>query len=129
MENINLYQSFEETETPKKLLEEFIEEMWSEIENYLGSIAGLESDFVVIGEGAFAIEYWPSSMDGSVPNRISYIVDHLKNFLEKEMGTSISWKFGPQGNCQRLIFVLDSPIETGSAQDKILKVKRALRFT
>ncbi len=129
MENTNLYQSFEETETPKKLLEEFIGEIWSEIEKYLVSIAGLESDFVVISEGAFAIEYWPSSMDGSIPNRISYIVDDLKTILEKEMSMGISWRFGPNGNCQRLIFDLDSPIETGSVSDKILKVKKALKFT
>jgi hypothetical protein len=68
-------------------------------------------------------------MDGSVPNRISYIVDDLKTILEKEMGTGISWRFAPNGNCQRLIFVLDSPIETGSVTDKILKVKKALKFT
>jgi hypothetical protein len=128
MKNIDLYESFEE-EDPKELLEDFVKEIWSEISKYMESIAGLDSDFVVLDEDTFAIEYWPSSMDRSVPSRISYIVDDLKTILEKEMGMGISWRFGPNGNCQRLIFVLDSPIETGSTQDKILKVKKALKFT
>lgn len=127
MKNIELYESFEE-EDPKELLNDFIKEIWPDIERYLES-AGLESDYVWIDEEEFAIEYWPTSMDGSVPNRISYIVDDLKTILEKEMGTGISWRFAPNGNCQRLIFVLDSPIETGSVTDKILKVKKALKFT
>jgi hypothetical protein len=127
MKNIELYESFEE-EDPKELLEDFIKEIWPGIEKYLES-AGLESDYVWIDEEEFAIEYWPTSMDGSVPNRISYIVDDLKTILEKEMATGISWRFAPNGNCQRLIFVLDSPIEAGSVTDKILKVKKALKFT
>ena len=45
------------------------------------------------------------------------------------MQIGISWRFGPNGNSQRLIFSLDSEIGLDSVTDKILRVKKALKFT
>ena len=128
MKNLNLYESFEDEET-KEILEDFINEIWPDISRHLKSLFGLDTGFSILDEDSFMIEYWPSSMDGSIPNRISYIVDDLKTIIEKEMNMGISWRFGPNGNCQQIIFNLDSPIQKGSIQDKILKVKKALKFT
>ena len=132
MKNVDLYESFfnsgSEENDPEESLQEFIEEIWDGISKYLDN-NGLESDFLIIDSESFAIEYWPKSMDGSIPNRISYIVDELKEMLEKEMQIGISWSFGPNGNSQRLIFSLDSEIGLDSVTDKILRVKKALKFT
>jgi len=89
----------------------------------------LESDYLIADPETFIIEYWPKSMNGAIPARISYIVDGVKEKIEKEIQIGISWSFGPNGNAQRLIFTLDSEIEPDSITDKILKVKKALRFT
>ena len=67
-------------------------------------------------------------MNGAIPARISYIIDALKEKIEDEIQIGISWSFGPNGNAQRLIFTLDSEIKPDSLTDKILKVKKALKF-
>ncbi len=132
MKNVDLYESFpyrdDEDGNSEEALAEFIQEIWEDIKNYLDD-NGLESDYLIADSESFIIEYWPKSMNGAIPARISYIIDDLKERLEKEMQIGISWSFGPNGNAQRLIFTLDSEIEQDSITDKILKVKKALKFT
>lgn len=131
MKNVDLYESFpyrdDEDESSEETLSEFIQEIWEDIKNYLDD-NGLESDYLIADSESFIIEYWPKSMNGAIPSRISYIIDELKEKLEKEMQIGISWSFGPNGNAQRLIFTLDSEIEPDSVTDKILRVKKALKF-
>lgn len=132
MKNIDLYESFigrEDDENDSEMaLADFIQEIWPDMNKYLED-NGLESDYLIADPETFIIEYWPKSMNGAIPARISYIVDGLKEKIEKEIQIGISWSFGPNGNAQRLIFTLDSEIEPDSITDKILKVKKALRFT
>ena len=132
MKNVDLYESFirrEDDENDSEMaLADFIQEIWPDMNKYLED-NGLESDYLIADPETFIIEYWPKSMNGAIPARISYIVDGLKEKIEKEIQIGISWSFGPNGNAQRLIFTLDSEIEPDSITDKILKVKKALRFT
>lgn len=132
MKNVDLYESFirrEDDENDSEMaLADFIQEIWPDVNKYLDD-SGLESDYLIADPETFIIEYWPKSMNGAIPARISYIVDGLKEKIEKEIQIGISWSFGPNGNAQRLIFTLDSEIEPDSITDKILKVKKALRFT
>ncbi len=131
MKNIDLYESFpyrdDESETSEEALSEFIQEIWEDIKNYLEDNS-LESDYLIADSESFIIEYWPKSMNGAIPARISYIIDALKEKIEDEIQIGISWSFGPNGNAQRLIFTLDSEIKPDSLTDKILKVKKALKF-
>ena len=132
MKNVDLYESFvsrdDEENDPEMALSEFIGEIWPEINKYLDD-NGLESDYLIADPESFIIEYWPKTMNGAIPSRISYIIDALKEKLESEMQIGISWSFGPNGNAQRLIFTLDSEIEPDAVTDKILRVKKALKFT
>lgn len=132
MKNVDLYESFigrEDDENDSEMaLADFIQEIWPDMNKYLED-NGLESDYLIADPETFIIEYWPKGMNGAIPARISYIVDGLKEKIEKEIQIGISWSFGPNGNAQRLIFTLDSEIEPDSITDKILKVKKALRFT
>ena len=131
MKNVDLYESFirrEDDENDSEMaLADFIQEIWPDVNKYLDD-NGLESDYLIADPETFIIEYWPKSMNGAIPARISYIVDGLKEKIEKEIQIGISWSFGPNGNAQRLIFTLDSEIEPDSVTDKILKVKKALKF-
>lgn len=132
MKNVDLYESFigrEDDENDSEMaLADFIQEIWPDVNKYLDD-NGLESDYLIADPETFIIEYWPKSMNGAIPARISYIVDGLKEKIEKEIQIGISWSFGPNGNAQRLIFTLDSEIEPDSVTDKILRVKKALKFT
>lgn len=82
---------------------------------------GMDSDFVAIEDPEeFIMEYWPRSLDGSISNRISYYIDEFRSIISKELKTGIEWRFGPNGNVQRLIFTLDNPISQ-EYYDGILK--------
>jgi hypothetical protein len=122
MKNIKDYKVFESTEEEEgtERLALLIDYNRSRILKFF-SDKGMDSDFVAIEDPEeFIMEYWPRSLDGSISNRISYYIDEFRSIISKELKTGIEWRFGPNGNVQRLIFTLDSPISQ-EYYDGILK--------
>ena len=92
---------------------------------------GMESDFVAIEDPEeFIMEYWPESHDGSISNRISYYIDELVGILSKKLKTGVDWRFGPNGNAQRIIFTLNNPIseEYYNTILNYIKTKETLKY-
>ena len=121
MKNIKGYKVFESTEEEgAERLALLIDYNRSMILKFF-SDKGMDSDFVKIEDPEeFIMEYWPRSVDGSISNRISYYIDEFRSIISKELKTGVEWRFGPNGNVQRLIFTLDSPISQ-EYYDGILK--------
>jgi hypothetical protein len=122
MKNIKGYKVFESTEEEEgtERLALLIDYNRSMILKFF-SDKGMDSDFVAIEDPEeFIMEYWPRSLDGSISNRISYYIDEFRSIISKELKTGIEWRFGPNGNVQRLIFTLDNPISQ-EYYDGILK--------
>lgn len=122
MKNIKDYKIFESTEDEEgaERLALLIDYNRSMILKFF-SDKGMDSDFVAIEDPEeFIMEYWPRSVDGSISNRISYYIDEFRSIISKELKTGIEWRFGPNGNVQRLIFTLDNPISQ-EYYDGILK--------
>ncbi len=122
MKNIKGYKVFESTEEEEgtERLALLIDYNRSMILKFF-SDKGMDSDFVAIEDPEeFIMEYWPRSVDGSISNRISYYIDEFRSIISKELKTGIEWRFGPNGNVQRLIFTLDNPISQ-EYYDGILK--------
>lgn len=122
MKNIKGYKIFESTEDEEgaERLALLIDYNRSMILKFF-SDKGMDSDFVAIEDPEeFIMEYWPRSVDGSISNRISYYIDEFRSIISKELKTGIEWRFGPNGNVQRLIFTLDNPISQ-EYYDGILK--------
>lgn len=122
MKNIKDYRVFEsrEEEEGTERLALLIDYNRSMILKFF-SDKGMDSDFVAIEDPEeFIMEYWPRSVDGSISNRISYYIDEFRSIISKELKTGIEWRFGPNGNVQRLIFTLDNPISQ-EYYDGILK--------
>lgn len=122
MKNIKDYKIFESTEEEEgtERLALLIDYNRSMILKFF-SDKGMDSDFVAIEDPEeFIMEYWPRSLDGSISNRISYYIDEFRSIISKELKTGIEWRFGPNGNVQRLIFTLDNPISQ-EYYDGILK--------
>jgi len=92
----------------------------------------MESDFLEISEPEeFVVEYWPKSLDGAIPKRISYYIDEIAEKISERMKNKIDWRFSPNGNVQRIIFELDSPVNTEHLElvRKFNKTKEKLRYT
>lgn len=92
----------------------------------------MESDFLKISEPEeFVVEYWPKSLDGAIPKRISYYIDEIAEKISERMKNKIDWRFSPNGNVQRIIFELDSPVNTEHLElvRKFNKTKEKLRYT
>jgi hypothetical protein len=92
----------------------------------------MESDFLGISEPEeFVVEYWPKSLDGAIPKRISYYIDEIAEKISERMKNKIDWRFSPNGNVQRIIFELDSPVNTEHLElvRKFNKTKEKLRYT
>lgn len=122
MKNIKDYKIFESTEEEEgaERLALLIDYNRSMILKFF-SDKGMDSDFVAIEDPEeFIMEYWPRSLDGSISNRISYYIDEFRSIISKELKTGVEWRFGPNGNVQRLIFTLDNPISQ-EYYDGILK--------
>jgi hypothetical protein len=69
----------------------------------------------------FVIEYETLAFNGTIPPRISYYIDDLAEIMGEMFGTELSWRFSPNGNCKRLIFTLEKPLDP-----RYLKVKNII---
>lgn len=128
MDLIKIYEDFEETsseEMQKELLEEFIEDR--ETNNFVYRFLrgrGMSLDEIeCVEHDQFFIRYSPHGE--SIPPRISYYIDDLKELLGEMMGTDLSWSFGTGPGFQgvgTLIFTLDEEIDP-----KLIKAKRIMR--
>lgn len=132
MKNIKLYELWnlpsdktkEEGEEGTELLVKMLEEHKKDIISHFNGRL-MDVDFVEVSDPQeFVLEYWPKSMDGRIPQRISYYIDDLAEILSEEFGTKIDWKFSPNGNVQRLEFNLEKEIDP-----KYLKAKDHMKFS
>ena len=71
----------------------------------------------------FVIEYGSKAYDGSLPNRLSYYIEDLCDILSEEMGTGLTWHFGPNHRCSIVTFNLDKPLDL-----KYMKAKNAIKY-
>lgn len=132
MKNIKLYELWnlpsdkakEEGEEGTELLVKMLEEHKKDIISHFNGRL-MDVDFVEVSDPQeFVLEYWPKSMDGRIPQRISYYIDDLAEILSEEFGTKIDWQFSPNGNAQRLEFNLEKEIDP-----KYLKAKDHMKFS
>ena len=97
MKNIKLYELWnlpsdkakEEEEEGVELLAKMLEEHKKDIISHFNGRL-MDVDFVEVSDPQqFVLEYWPKSMDGRIPQRISYYIDDLAEILSEEFGTKI----------------------------------------
>lgn len=93
---------------------------------------GMESDFVQVSDpDIFVAEYWPKSLDGSIPKKISYYLDEIAEKVAERMKNKIDWRFSPNGNVQRIIFELEDPVDIEHLENlrKLNRTKERLKYT
>jgi hypothetical protein len=71
----------------------------------------------------FVIEYGSKAYDGSLPNRLSYYIEDLCDILSEEMGTELTWHFGPNHRCSIVTFNLDKPLDL-----KYMRAKNVIKY-
>jgi hypothetical protein len=106
----------------KEELSNILEDIKPDISKFLEKKGLVLSELEVDDEETFSIQYDPSSFNGSIPNKISYYLEELSEYLSEEIGPKISWGFGPNGSATLVIFNLENPLEP-----KYVKAKKLLR--
>lgn len=71
----------------------------------------------------FVIEYGSKAYDGALPNRLSYYIEDLCDILSEEMGTELTWSFGPNHRCSIVTFNLARPLDL-----KYMRAKNAIKY-
>ena len=118
-------EDFESEESQEELLDEFITDKETEefVDRFLRGRGMVLDEMECIGHDDFLIRY--NIQGDSIPARISYYIDDLKEQLEEMLGTELTWSFdrGITG-ALTLMFMLKDEIDP-----KFIKAKKIMRYS
>jgi hypothetical protein len=134
MRNIKLYEndfqnnSSQDSEDDQELdtydvLLNLLETLKERIRQHLSSRSMELESMDCEDDETFVIEYGSKAYDGSLPNRLSYYIEDLCDILSEEMGTKLTWNFGPNHRCSIVTFNLARPLDL-----KYMRAKNAIKY-
>jgi len=130
MRHIKIYEdnsSFDSDGEPEldtfDMLSNLLDDLNERIRQHLSSRSMELESIECEDDETFVIEYGSKAYDGSLPNRLSYYIEDLCDILSEEMGTELTWHFGPNHRCSIVTFNLAKPLDL-----KYMRAKNAIKY-